>query len=159
MARKCIEDPWNREKGGEGGKERSGYFPFLWQNTLFRKKKQQTNFNFCNSYKPNSREKNPWSATRPLVSNWTESFPRILSCSRGYHQSYYPRDLCHRINQTFICNSISTEETWQKLQMNRQLCWGPQWSLSPVSATHQRCSLSKASGFILSNSYSNKKRQ
>lgn len=96
MARKCIEDPWKRQKGG-GRKQRSGYFPFLWQNILFKKKKhqQQANINFCNSYKRNSREKNPWSATRPLISNWTESFKRILICFRGYHQSYYPPDLCH----------------------------------------------------------------
>lgn len=42
MARKCIEDPWNRHKGG-GRKERSGYFPFLWQNFLFRKRRKSNN--------------------------------------------------------------------------------------------------------------------
>lgn len=40
--------------------------------------------------------------------------------------------------------------------MNRQICCCPQ---SPVSATHWRCILSKASGFILSDSFSSKKGQ
>lgn len=89
--------------------------PIRKQNIKQKTPNQQANINFCNSYKLNSREKNPWSAPRPLVSNWTESFRRILICFRGYHQSYYPPDPCHGINQTFICNSISMEELWQKL--------------------------------------------
>lgn len=127
MASKCIEDPWNRvrEKGVGGGEREKQLFSILIAEHPIRRKKkknkqQQANINFCNSYKLHSREKNPWSATRPLVSNRTESFRRILICFRGYHQSYYPPDLCHCINQTFICNSISMEEIWQKLKMNRQ---------------------------------------
>lgn len=116
MARKHIEDPWNRERK----KKRSSYFPFLLQNILLKELKKKANINFCNSYKLNSREKNPWSATRPLVSNQTESLRWILICFRGHHQSHYPPDLCHCINQTLLCNSFSVEEMWQKLKMNRQ---------------------------------------
>lgn len=122
-------------------------------------KTQQANINFCNNYKLNSSEKNPWSATRPLVSNWSQSFWRILICFSGCHQSYYPPDLCHRINQIFICNSISMEEMWQPREMNGwTLCCLTMKYLSSVNSTpswHPPKGISS----ILSCAFSSKKRQ